>query len=160
ADARTLAQVAALHRLTDAMVSARNQAGLNAIEHLEQLSRPERQSKTDEQLKVAREGFADRLKLEKPRHAGRLAQWLAIERLSLATQSNRDVPAIARDSFDALQTLDALPTLAVSRPTDSSDGDDATRRLDIALRGRHLAILSYLATRSGVDAALVDRLLK
>ncbi len=80
---RLFAQVSALYRLTDAMVNARNQAGLAQIEDIEQLKRLDRREKTEEQLRLAREGFADRLKQEMPRHQGALVQWLNIERLYL-----------------------------------------------------------------------------
>ena len=149
---RLFAQVGALYRLTDAMVNGRNQAGLAKIEHIEQLPRKERLAKTEEQLQLARQGFADRLKQEMTRHEGRLVQWLAVERMYLDTQTKRNLAEIAGECWEA------LPALAVARPANAEDEDspdaviDASYRLDRALQNRYLSTLMYLATRKEADA--------
>src|SRR5262249_11361523 len=157
---RLLAQVVALYRLTDAMVAGRNQAGLAKIEHIEQLSRKERREKTDEQMRLAREGFADRLKQELAKHRPPFTQWLTVERLYLETLTARNLAQVSGEC------LEALPTLAVvSRPgqPDNAAPDassDSSQRLERGLRSRYLTTLTYLATRRGADAALIERLLK
>lgn len=157
---RLFVQVAALYRLTDAMVNARNHAGLAKIEHLEQLKRNERREKTEEQLQLARQGFADRLKQEMHKHQGALVPWLNVERLYLDTLTKRNLAEVAGECWEA------LPARVVPRPAPPEDEDAADRdddvawRLDRALRHRYLSTLAYLATRKGADAALVERLLK
>ena len=163
---RLVVQIAALYRMTDAMVGARNTAGVGQIEHLEQLSRTERRAKLVEQLQLARQGFADRLKQESSKHQGRFGQWLTIERQYLDTQMNRQFATVTTELWESLAALDALPALAIERPAppdeeEPADSNEETlRRIDLAFRNRCISTLMYLATLHDADAKLVDRLLK
>ena len=146
-------RIAALHRLTDAMVEARYQAAVKAVEHPEKLPRADWLKKQAELRTQARAGFADRLRAEATQQPKPFAQWLTIERLWLDVQLERDLKAVAVDCW---AILDAVAPKA--------DPDDDSSRsavaFDAALRERTRATLMNLASRKGADAGLVERLLK
>src|SRR5262249_37602842 len=102
--------------------------------------------------------FADRLKQELPKHQPPFTQWLTVERLYLETRLGRKLPEVVGEC------LEVLPTLAVaSRPVNAAPDEatsDSSKRLERGLRSRYLTTLTYLATRRGADAALIERLLK
>lgn len=141
-------RVAALHRLTDAMLEARYATKAKAIEHPEKLPRTELQTKQDGMRKQAREEFAGRLKAETAKHAKPFSDWLTAERLWVDAVLERDPKAIAAECWSILDT-----------PAPKTDGTPSAR-LDAALRARLLTMLTNFAARNGSDAALVDRLLK
>ncbi len=169
--AQLFAQVAALYRLTDAMVEARHRLAMNRLEQDEehkQLHERERRKIVAEQLQLARQGFADRLKQEQSKRNGTIVEWLRIERLSLDTMTRRDLPAVAAECWELLVSINARRVLADSRPAnaavpeaalDATDSD-AVRLLDAALQSRCETTLTYLATRPIADADLVARLRK
>lgn len=146
-------RVAALHRLTDAMLAARFAARMNAVEHPEKLPRTELQKTRDEFHKLAREGFADRLSKEARKHDKPFANWLTAERVWLDVQLDRDLKQAAEACWAVLA---AAPVKA--------DPDDTSalvaKKLDEALRARALVVLENLAARKDADAAFVERLAK
>ena len=64
ASERLAIEVAALCQMTDRMVPARFQDHMKAVEHPEKLTRTELRGKQAENLRLAREGYADRLHKE------------------------------------------------------------------------------------------------
>ena len=146
-------RVAALHRLTDAMLAARFAARMNAVEHPEKLPRTELQKTRDELHKLAREGYADRLRKEAAKHKPPFADWLTAERVWLDVQLDRDLKQAAEACW-------AILTAA----TPKADADDPDARvakaLDEALRARALVVLENLAARKDADAAFIERLVK
>jgi Flp pilus assembly protein TadD len=144
-------RVAALHRLTDTMLAARYQARMAAVEHQEKLTRVELRAKQDECTRLARAGFADRLRKEAARHANPFAGWVTAERLWLDVALERDPKEVAADCF---AFLDAAPP--APRPAD--DGSSVGAELAHALRERYLVTVENLAARKGADPALADRL--
>src|SRR5262249_29172055 len=147
-------RVAALHRLTGAMLDARFQARMKTVEHPEKLTRVELQKKQDEYRKLAREGFADRLLKESGKHAKPSAGWVAIERLWIETLPEREPKPIAAACWEFLAEA---PAPADARPEDEPPGVEKV--LDDVLRERYLVTLTHLAARKGADPALVERLL-
>jgi Flp pilus assembly protein TadD len=169
--AQLRAQVAALYRLTDAMVAARHRQAMNRLEQDEQhkqLHERERRKVEAEQLQLARQGFADRLQQEQSKRTGAIVAWLEIERLYLDTLTRRDLPAVAAECWELLVSINARRALADSRPANAADREaepDATdsesvRLLDAALQIRCESTLLYLATRPDAPADLVARLRK
>ena len=146
-------RVAALHRLTDAMLEARFAARAKTVEHPEKLPRTELQKKHDEFRKETRAAFADRLRAEAAKHAKPFANWVIAERGWIDVQLERDFKQVAEDCWAVLSA--AAPK---ADPEDASAAVEA--RLDEALRARALVTLQNLAARKGADAALVDRLVK
>ena len=144
-------RVAALHRLTDAMLEARFQAGMKAVEHPDKLTRTELQKKHDEFRKAAREGFAARLRAEAAKQRQPFAQWITAERVWIDVLLERDLKQVAAECW---AILDAAPPKA--NPDDV--GSAIAARLDELLRARILVTLENLAARKDADAALVERL--
>ena len=64
ASQRLAIEIAALCQMTDRMVQARFQDRMKAVEHPEKLTRTELRAKQEENLRLAREGYADRLRKE------------------------------------------------------------------------------------------------
>jgi tetratricopeptide (TPR) repeat protein len=145
-------RVSALYLLTDAMIQARNDAA-KPIEHPEKLTRTELQKKQAENLKQAREGFAERLRKEAAGHAKPFASWLTIERLWIDVQLERDFKQVGDACWEI---LDAPPIQAKA----DDEGSLAGKLLDGLLRQRAILTLSHLAARKSADAALVERLTK
>jgi Flp pilus assembly protein TadD/predicted Zn-dependent protease len=146
-------RVAALHRLTDAMLEGRYQARMKTVDHPEKLPRTELLAKQDENRRLAREGFADRLRREAVGQAKPFANWLIVERLWIDTLLGRNLKQTADE---CLEGLNVAPVQA--KPDD--DGSAVEKALDDVLRERFLVTLEYLAARKGADPALVDRLVK
>jgi len=157
---RLWAQVSALYRLTDAMVKARHQLAMSKLELPPDLAPREQKKKSDEQLQLAQQGFADRLQIEIARHAAPLTRWLAIERIYLDTLARRNLAAVAAESWDTLAGLTVAPPPAADDEAVQAPAAEITRRLDLALQGRYVATLMYLATRPGADADLIARMRK
>ena len=168
---KLVAQVSSLYRLTDALVVARHRLAMSALEQDEQhkqLHERERRKIAAEQLQLARQGFADRLKQEQSKRNGTIVEWLKIERLYLETLTRRDLPAVAVECWELLASVNARRTLAVSRRANAADPEadqdatdsDAVLLLDAALQSRCETTLMYLATRPNADADLVARLRK
>ncbi|HEV3435736.1 MAG TPA: VIT domain-containing protein [Gemmata sp.] len=146
-------RVAALYRLTDAMIQARTNTQMQTIEHPEKLARVDLQKKQDENRKLAREGFTDRLRKEAAKHAKPFASWLTTERLWIDVLLERDLKQVADACWEILATAPVQV-----KPED--DGSVVEKVLDSVLRHRALLTLTHLAARKGADAAMVERLLK
>ncbi len=99
---REAAEIAALYRMTDAMVHARYQDRMKAIEHQEKLTRTELSAKQAENLRGAREDYANRLRKEMARRQGRIVPWMNIERMYLDVQTGRDLDKVAEECFEIL----------------------------------------------------------
>lgn len=145
-------RVAALHRLTDAMLARREQATLAAVPHPEKLTRTELQKKRDDARKQAREGFAARLAKEAAAAPKPFADWLRAERVWLDVKLDRDLKAVAATCWEV---LDAAP----AKPNPDDRDAAAAAGLDEALRDRLLTTLENLAARKGADPALAPRLI-
>ena len=78
---------------------------MKAVEHPEKLTRTELRAKQEENLRLAREGYADRLHKEMAARNGRLVPWINIERLYLDVQSGRDLDKAAEECFELLAGL-------------------------------------------------------
>ncbi|HUT94170.1 MAG TPA: VIT domain-containing protein [Thermoguttaceae bacterium] len=149
---RLAAEVGALHRLTDAMVRARFDAGMKKVKHQERLTRTELEDKKVESLRLARGGFADRLRREIPNRAKPPADWMNVERLYLETIVGRDLDAVAEECWELLG----------AEPPGPREGDperEQERRLQEVLENRFLVTLVNLAARRNAKPALVDRVL-
>ena len=85
--------MAALYRLTDAMLAVRRNAQMRSVEHPEKLTRTELKKKQDEFEKIASEGLSERLRREALKHAKPFANWLVMERVWLEVLLERDVQA-------------------------------------------------------------------
>ncbi len=147
------AEVAALHRLTDAMLEARYAARMKTVEHPEKLTRIELRKKQAEARRAAREGLADRLGKEAEKQRGPLGPWLTAERLYLDVPLDRN---LKQASAACWQFLGAEP----QRPQKAVEGPGLERALNEVLRQRYLVTLTNLAARKGAEPALVERLLK
>jgi tetratricopeptide (TPR) repeat protein len=147
------AQVAALYRLTDAMVAARYAALMAKVEHPEKLTRSELKKKEADNRKQARTGLAERLRAEAGKHGKALAPWLAAERIYLEVLTGRDPKAVAAECWTFLG--DAPP----AREEMGSPEEVLGQRLDSMLRHRFLSTIAHLAARKDADAGLVKRLL-
>jgi len=174
---RLLAQVQALYRLTDRMVQARYNARMAKVEHQEELSRTELRAKQEENLRLAREEFAERLRKARGEHPQALAQWINVERLYLETLLGRNLDTIEQECWELLgpkpprdgvagaERSDAPETpgpgaslrSATSHPADAEP--DLQQQLEEILRSRHLVTLANLAARKGAKPELISRLL-
>jgi tetratricopeptide (TPR) repeat protein len=148
---RLAAEVAALHRLTDRMVQSRFEAGMAKIEHQEKLTRTELATKRADNIRLAREGFADRLKQEMQKQSENILPWLNIERLYLDVISGRDLDRAAEECWEY---VGAKPRLA------SAAEEDIGAVLEESLRHRYLITLMNLSARKNAKPELIDRLLK
>ncbi len=169
ASQRLAVQVAALCQMTDRMVQARFQDRMKAVEHPEKLTRTELRAKQEENLRLAREGYAERLRKEMAARNGRLVQWLNIERLYLDVQLGRDLDKAAEECFEFLPRLPSpsgrgaggegqnLPS-PVGRGA-GGEGDVIQQRLDALLQHRCLVTLMNLASRKSAKPGLADRVL-
>jgi predicted Zn-dependent protease len=147
---RLLAQVQALYQLTDKMAEARFQAKMKAVEHPENLTRTELQAKQNENRRLARGEFADRLQQEAAKHKGALCHWLTIERLYLETLLDREPEKIAAECWEFLGT----------EPKVRAGELESGRLLDEVLRERYLLTVMRLAAARSAPPALVERLQK
>ena len=154
ADDQLRIQVAALYRLTDRMVPAHFNALMKKVEHQEKLDRIELRDIRKENLKTAREDFAERLQNEIPKQPEALRPWLKIERLYLDVQMNRDLDRVEAACWEFLgpepRKLDA----------DADADADTQRLLDEVLAQRYLITAANLATRKDAKEELIDRLFK
>jgi predicted Zn-dependent protease len=153
ASERLHVEVAALYHLTDRMVEARHAAHMAKVEHPEKLTRTELKKKEDENRKLARSGFADRLRQEAGKHGKSLDPWLTVERVYLDVLLGRDLKGVAADCWAFLG--EAPPAGA-----EATGEDERGALLDGILRERFLTTLASLATRKDAEPALVERLLK
>ena len=161
---RLLAQVQALYRLTDRMVQARYNARMAKVENQEELSRTELRDKKKENLRLAREGFAQRLRMARAEHPQALAQWLNVERLYLETLLGRDLDHVQQECWELLgpkppkpPAADAIPS--VGHEAAPPNGRDLQQQLDAILHNRHFVTLANLAARKDAKPELINRLL-
>ena len=166
-----LAQLPALHRLTDRLVQARYEELMKQVEHQERLTRTELRAKQQDNQRLAREGLADRLAKElrggqasqpdksspkpqpdkrPPETADLLRPWINIERLYLETLLGRNLKRVEEECWELLGP----------QPRPASEEDDPQLALDQILHDRCLLTLANLAARKGVEPASIDRLLK
>jgi tetratricopeptide (TPR) repeat protein len=151
---RLAAQIQALHRLTDAMVRARFTARMATVKNSEKLTRPELRQKQSENLRKAREGFADRLTraMQQPREgktSAELARWINAERLYLDVLAGRKLDRVIDECWELLGPK-PLPIPEEVKPEFV---------LEEILRGRCLVTLANLAARKEADKGLIERLL-
>jgi Flp pilus assembly protein TadD len=142
---RRFATVAALHGLTDKLLTSRYQARMKAVEHQEKLTRTELMKKQQENWRLAREGLADQLRDEAAKHPKALARWLVAESDYLDVPLDRHLQQAAAEAWEV---VGAAPPAK----------DD--RALDEMLRQRYLVTLMNLAARKGAEPGLAERLLK
>ena len=149
---RLFTQVEALHRLTDSMIKARFDARMRQVEHQERLTRTELAAKKAENLRLAREAFAKRLRQAASEHSPALAEWMTVERLYFEV--------ILGDNLEAVQ--DACWEFLGAEPTASGEVEpeqQAQWQLGEALRNRYLVTMLNLAARRSAKAASVNRAL-
>ena len=147
---RLAAATAALYRLTDRMVQARFDARMKAIEHQEKLTRTELAAKRAENLRLAREGFADRLRDETRKAPAELGRWMNVERLYLDVLAGRNLDKVADECWELLGP----------EPRRLAAAENAAQALDAILRNRCLVTLANLAARKTAPPTAVDRVLK
>ncbi len=171
ASQRLAIEVAALCQMTDGMVQARFQDRMKAVEHPEKLTRTELRAKQAENLRLAREGYADRLQKEMATRKGQIVPWMNIERLYLDVRAGRNLDKVAEECFQLLPrpgtsaagrssqaVVDGLGSPSYVTSADN-DSDEVQRRLDDVLQHRCLATLMNLAARKGAKAGLAERVL-
>jgi tetratricopeptide (TPR) repeat protein len=134
---RLASQVAALHKITDRMVQARYDARMKAVEHPQKLTRLEMAAKRRESLRAAREGFADRLRQEMPKHSPALAYWMNIERLYLDVLTRRNLEEVAEECWKFLGP----------EPRRTPDDEKPATLLEETLRQRYLITLLHVTIR-------------
>ncbi|MGD0384415.1 MAG: hypothetical protein ABSA77_12915, partial [Thermoguttaceae bacterium] len=149
---RLAAEVAALHRLTDRMVQSRFEADMAKIEHQEKLTRTELAAKRADNVRLAREGFAERIKQEMQKQSEKILPWLNIERLYLDVLSGQNLDRAAEECWEYVG--------AKPRPTAIAAEDDPGAMLEKSLQHRYLITLMNLAARKNAKPELIDRLLK
>ena len=170
---RLAAQIDGLLRLTDAMVEARFDAATKKIEHPEKLTRTELSARRKENLRQARQGWADRLRQAAAKAPEKLLPWITVERLYLevlaaeADKEKRGLSPFVRHPEGT--RLRAVPAgterslvgdcplfsrvaeecweLLGPKPAPAQPGD-AVAPIDRLLRQRVLATLMHLATHS------------
>ncbi len=147
---RLLAAVAALHTLDDRMAQARYDALMKAVPRQEDLTRTELLAKQAENLRLAREGLADRLATEAARREGGLRSWLHAERIYYDVQAGRNLDGAAAQAWEILGTEPAAP----------EHDDDALALLDAAMRNRMLVTLANLSARRNAPPQRAQRLLE
>jgi tetratricopeptide (TPR) repeat protein len=145
---RLIDHVGALYVLTDRMVQARFQAKMKALAHPETLSRAELKARQADDLKLARQEYADRLAREAGKRSGPIARWMDVERLTLDVILGRDLGKVAAACWEILG--DTPRKIDVEAPPE--------RWVDEALRHRALLTLANLACRKGAEPAAIDRL--
>jgi hypothetical protein len=175
-------EAAALYQMTDTLVQSRFQDRMKAVEHPEKLTRTELRAKQGENLRLAREGYADRLRKEISDRQGPLVRWLTIERLYLDVQMGRNLEKVVDECFELLPSQNAasrsvLPerinaggsgeqrnvsdanrrTLVALGTRDLQAEDADQQRLDAIMQHRCLATLMNLAARKSAPAGLADR---
>lgn len=128
---RLAAAVSSLQRLTDTMIKARNDAAFSKVEKFDELKRTEQQAKRAEILRDARESYAARLAKEIDTRGGDktgLVGWLAAERMYLLVVLDKEIPQVARDSWEFLEPT--KPSKNVSLTIGIPAGDDGKPRYD------------------------------
>ncbi|MFL5340111.1 MAG: VIT domain-containing protein [Gemmataceae bacterium] len=149
---REFAMAAALLRFTDRMVAARNDDLNKKIDRPDKLTRNELRDKHAANLKVAREGVADRLGKAVAEVPKELAPWVKIEKIYLDTVLERDGAQIAADCWEMIGS-------EPPRPVDP-DAETPVNQLEAVRKDRAFTTLCYLTTRPKADPALIDKLLK
>jgi predicted Zn-dependent protease len=159
---RLVTKVQTIYRLTDRMVQARYEALMAKVEHQERLTRIELRDKQQENMRLAREGFADRLRRARQEASPDLRPWINIERLYLEALLGRDLDNVAGECWEFLGP-NPPPAVAAADGDDAPDSADPNtalqQRLDQVLRARHLITAANLAARRTVKPELIDRLL-
>ncbi len=145
---RLAAKVAALYRLTDRMLQSRFEANMAKIEHQEKLTRTELAAKRADNLRLAREEFADRLKQEMQKQSEGIVPWLNIERLYLEVLLGRNLDRVAEECWEYVGP----------KPKQAAADDDLGAALEETLRQRYLITLINLAARKGAKPELIDRI--
>ncbi|QVL34171.1 hypothetical protein KIH39_09760 [Telmatocola sphagniphila] len=144
--------VSHLLQLTSAMLKSREGALKKTLEHPERLTRTELQKKNLEFLRLAREGYSNRLNEESQKAAPPFALWLRAERHWLDILLERNLEQVAEECWkDFRQSL----------PHANLDEEESLNlRLARALQQRNLIMLENLATRKGAKPEPGERLLQ
>ncbi|MEE8451956.1 MAG: hypothetical protein V3R99_08575, partial [Thermoguttaceae bacterium] len=153
ADQRLVAEVRALYRITDTMVQARYQARMKTVEHPEELTRTELRDKQTENLRLAREGFSDRLRRAARSMPGSLARWFDLERLYVETRMNRNLPQVEEACWEHLGSNPP------QTPETIEKGKEIAWQLEQVFTGRMLTTMTNLMARRDARAESVDRFL-
>jgi predicted Zn-dependent protease len=157
---REAAEIAALCRMTDCMVQARFQDRMKAVEHPEKLTRAELRAKQVENLRRAREDYAERLHKAMAARQGRIVQWMNVERLYLDVQTGRNLEKVADECFEMLPGPLSFRERASDSPSPPAPLPEGEGRLlDDLLHHRCLVTLMNMAARKTAKPALVDRVL-
>jgi tetratricopeptide (TPR) repeat protein len=135
---RLAAQITALLRLSDALLRARFDAAMPKVEHPEKLTRTELRARREENLRQARQGLADRLRLAAAKAPEKLVPWITVERLYLDVMAGRGPDRVADECWELLGPKPAAP----------ADPQDPMAAINRLLRHRVLAMLMNLATRT------------
>jgi len=143
---RQATKVQALYRLTDAMVQARYNSVIGAVEHKEKLSRVELKALEKESLSKARARYVLRLAAETGKQDAALEPWITVERLYLDTLLKNNTTQIVAECWEYV---------GVEPPAK----DKVHVALDDALLARYLGMLEYLAAQPKADPAIGERLL-
>lgn len=169
---RVTAQVDSLHRLVDAMLSARFAASMTKLQdegHPEELTRTELSAKQIEFQKAARTGMADRLADEAVKRSALdgdtgwvstiLRDWLNVERMYLDVRLGRNQQEVTAECWKILG--DSPPATPTEDELEDLDADAVKQLvLNNLLRSRALATLTNLAVRRSAPKGLADRVLK
>ena len=146
---RLQAQVDALYRLTDRMVQARFQAEMGKVKHQEKLTRTELRQKQKDNMRAARQGFADRLQSEIANRPAELARWMNIERLYLDVLFGRNLRQVEAECWKLLGD-DPQKAIVKSGPG---------AQLEAVFRQRLLTTITNLAVRKETPPESIERLL-
>ena len=142
-------QVSRLYHLTDRMVQARYDARMAEVEHPEELTRTEMREKQRENLRLARTGFADRLRAAKSTASEGLAPWMQMERFYLDVQIGRNLDVVRKACWEVIGLEPQLP----------GNSTDTQTLLNEILHYRCLTTLANLAARRDAKPADVKRLI-
>ena len=145
-------------RWTSAMIAKRVTAATEAIENYDELTRTEKQQKSDAILKDARTALAAKLAAHAADAEGDLADWLRAEELDLLVRIGDDLPASAERVWQSLP--EQPPELMPSAETLTDDNRDelvAAERQRL-LTVRRLITAAYFAAKHAEATGGPERL--
>jgi predicted Zn-dependent protease len=142
-------RVQGLYRLTDQLVQGRYRSLMAKVERQDKLTRTELRDKQSENIRLAREGFADRLLKARDAAPAELKPWINIERLYLETLAGRKLNQVADECWKFLGPKP--PEVAAPNGPDEATRLDANYQLylDQLLSTRYLVTVANIAARRG-----------